>query len=146
LIPRQSNIGYCEVIDASPTELPVVYNVLKRSISMADQLNQQDVVVVFDQAIYAKALEIIWKHPVEFKRVVPCMGAFHIACTFLAVIGKRFGDAGLKDVLIESGIIGSGSVSAVLEGRHYNRGVRVHKIVMEAMLRMCWSAFVSDLN
>jgi hypothetical protein len=96
LIPRQSNIGYCEVIDASPTELPVVYNVLKRSISMADKLNQQDVVVVFDQAIYAKALEIIWKHPVEFKRVVPCMGAFHIACTFLAVIGKRFGDAGYQ--------------------------------------------------
>lgn len=140
-IPNPSSIGYCQVIDASPTQLPVVYNVLKRSVNMADQHDQEDVVIVFDQAIYAKALEIIWKNPVEFKRIVPCMGAFHIACTFLAVIGKRFGDAGLRDVIIESEILGSGSVVGMLEGRHYNRGIRVHKIVFEAMLRLRWKAF-----
>lgn len=69
------------------------------------------------------------------------MGAFHIACTFLAVIDKRFGDAGLRDVIIESEILRSGSVVGVLEGRHYNRGIRVHKIVFEAMLRLRWKAF-----
>ena len=64
------------------------------------QIEQEDVVIVFDQAVYAKAVEIIWKNPEERKRVVSCMGAFHIAWTLLAVIGKRFGDAGLRDVLI----------------------------------------------
>ena len=39
----------------------IVYTVLKRSLQMADQLGQQDVIVVFDQAIYAKANEIIWR-------------------------------------------------------------------------------------
>ncbi len=53
-IPRSSTVGYCQVINAPPTQLPVVYNILKRSLQMADELGQHDVVVVFDQAIYAK--------------------------------------------------------------------------------------------
>ena len=52
---------------------------------------------------------------------MPILGAFHIFCCFLAVMGKRFGDAGLTDLLIESEVIGSGSISAVIEGRQYSK-------------------------
>jgi hypothetical protein len=58
--------------------------------------------------------------------------AFYTALTFLAIIGKRFGDAGLSDLLIESKVVASGSVPAVLEGWQYNRAMGAHKIVMEA--------------
>ena len=56
--------------------------------------------------------------------------------TFLAVIGKRLGDTGLSDIFIEAGIVAAGSVSGVVEGRQYNRAMRAHKIVMEAMQRL----------
>ena len=56
------------------------------------------------------------------------IGTFHTICAFLAAIGKRFGDAGLADVLMESGIVGSGSVGGVIEGRHYKRAVLTHKV------------------
>ncbi|CAG2255235.1 unnamed protein product [Mytilus edulis] len=59
-VPRANSIGYLQVIDASPTDLNTVTTVLQRSVSIADKLGQRDVVIVFDQAIYAKALEIIW--------------------------------------------------------------------------------------
>ena len=36
---------------------------------------------------------------------IPRMGAFHTMCTLLSVIGKRFQDAGLKDLCIESGVV-----------------------------------------
>ena len=49
--------------------------------------------------------------------------------------------AGLRDVLIEADVLASGSVDAVLERRHYNRGLRVHKLVSEALKRMRWAAF-----
>ena len=130
-IPRESCVGYCPVIEASPTKLPTVYTLLKRSLEMADQLNQHDVIVVLDQAIYAKALEVIWQNQEQFRRLVVRMGSFHTICAFMAAIGKRFGDAGLADILIESGIVGSGSVAGVLEGRHYNRAVRTHKVRKE---------------
>ena len=92
---------------------------------MADQLGQQDVMIVFDQAIYAKANEIIWRRKEEMYRVVLRMGVFHVACTFLAVIGKWFGDAGLEDLIVEAEIVASGSVKKVLEGKHYNRAMRM---------------------
>ena len=85
---RLSNVGYLPVIPASPTEISTVYLLLKRSVATAERLGQAHIVVVLDQAIYAKALEVMWKNPAEFERIVPRMGAFHVACTFMAVIGK----------------------------------------------------------
>lgn len=143
-VPEKSVVGYCQLIDASPTELSTVYTLLKKSVSMANRLGLGDTLVVLDQAIYAKALEVIWKQQQEFESVVLMMGAFHVACVFLAVIGKRFGDAGLRDLLIESRIIGSGSVNGVLGGKHYNRALRTHKIILEALMRLNWQAFVQS--
>jgi len=48
----------------------------------------------------------------------------------MSVIGKRFGDSGLRDLLIESRIIGSGSVNGVLEGKHYNRALGTIRLVL----------------
>lgn len=141
-VPCKSVVGYCQLIDASPTELSTVYTLLKKSVTMANRLGLDDTVIVLDQAIYAKALEVVWKQQQEFKSVVLMMGDFHVACVFLAVIGKRFGDAGLRDLLIESRIIGSGSLNGVLEGKHYNRALRIHKVVLEALMRLNWQAFI----
>ena len=127
-VPRESSIGYCQVIDASPTEIPTVYTLLHKSLQIAHQLGQQDEIIVFDQAIYAKALEVIWQNQETFQRLVIRMGSFHTICSFVAAIGKRFGDAGLGDIVTESGIVGSGSVAVVLYGRHYNRALRTHKV------------------
>ena len=66
------------------------------------------------------------------------MRTFHIACTLLAVIGKRFRDAGPEDIIAESETIGIGSVNGALHGKHYNRGMRLHKIVGEALFRSEW--------
>ena len=127
ILPK-SVVGYCQLIDASPTELSTVYTLLKKSVEMAIQMGLDDTVVVLDQAIYAKALEVIWKQKEEFRSIVLRMGSFHIACVFLSVLGKRFGESGLRDLLIESKLIGSGLVKGVLEGKHYNRALRTHKV------------------
>ena len=139
--PRQNVIGYCPTIPSSPTELTTVHSLLRKSLAMADQLGQVDCPIVLDQAIYAKAQEIIWQNPEEFKRVVLRLGSFHITCAYLAVIGKRFGDAGLEDLFIESTVLASGSASGVLEGRHYNRAMRIHKLLYEALEQLRWESF-----
>ena len=63
------------------------------------------------------------------------MGVFYTACTLLSIIGKCFQDAGPRDLCVESGAIAEGSVAGVLDGRRYNRGVRFHKIMHEALMR-----------
>ena len=49
----------------------------------------------------------------QIRKLVLRLGAFHITDTLLAVIGKRFQDAGLKDLGIEVGIITKGSIAAM---------------------------------
>ena len=69
------------------------------------------------------------------------MGAFHASCIFIAVIGKRFAAAGLKDLCIEAGLVGVSSVESMLKGKHYNRAVRCLKIAYEAFQRLKFEAF-----
>ena len=142
----QDNVGYLPTINAPASNLSTVYEVLTQSLKIKDTLALKSIVVVFDQALYAKATEIIWKKHEQFKNIVPRMGAFQTICTLLAVIGKRFQDAGLKDLCIESRVIAEGSVSGVLDGRRYNRAVRFHKLVYEALLRLAWKGFPSWLQ
>lgn len=134
-IPRESSIGYCQVIEASPTEMQTVYTILQRSLQMANQLQQRDAIVVLDLAIYAKALKVMLQNKEEFSRIVLRLGTFHI-CAFMSAMGKRFGDAGLSDVLLKSGVVGAGSIAGVLEGRHYNRALCTHKVIA----RLCFVA------
>ena len=48
--------------------------------------------------------------------------------------------------MIESEIIAPGSVKGVLTGKHYNRSIRVHKIIYEALERLRWKAFEKSLT
>ena len=54
--------------------------------------------------------------------------------------------AGLKDLCIESEVIASGSIAGVLEGRKYNRAIRFHKLMYEALLRLALDGFSSEDN
>ncbi|MEM7298198.1 MAG: hypothetical protein AAF391_08035 [Bacteroidota bacterium] len=58
-----------------------------------------------------------------------------------SLVGKRFGAAGLKEMIIEANLTGPGSVNAVLGGKHYNRGLRVFKTIYEALFRLKMEAF-----
>ena len=125
-LPR-TVIGYCPMIAGSPTEYSTIYTVLKTVQEMSKHLQQSTAVITFDLAIYSKAKEIHWRYPEEFQNLVIRLGGFHIALNYLALIGKMFQESGLEDVFIESGLYGSSSTMALLQGKSYNRGIRGHK-------------------
>lgn len=83
----------------------------------------------------------MWKRLEKFPNIVPRMVAFHRDITFLTILGKRYGDAGLSDILTEVGIVTASSVFGILEGRQYNRALRAHMIVMELMQRLRLKSF-----
>ena len=144
-VPQLSAVGYLPVIDASPTEMDTVLTVLQRSLQIADKLQLPTIVIVFDQAIYAKAQTIRWQTELFLTRTVIRLGEFHTAMTFLACIGKRFGDAGLRDIMIEAELCAEGSVKGVISGHHYNRSVRCHKLMYEALHRLRWQWFLEKV-
>lgn len=98
------------------------------------------------QALYAKACEVAWKKIELYKNIILRLGTFHTICNVLSIIGKRFQDEGLRDVCIESGILAEGSVSSVIEGKMYNRAVRIYKYIYEALMRLIWKQFIKWLT
>ncbi|KAJ8048057.1 hypothetical protein HOLleu_00223 [Holothuria leucospilota] len=71
---------------------------------------------------------------------------FHTKMTYLACIGKRFKDAGLGDIVVESGLIAQGSVNGVMNGHHYNRSMRAHKVMHDALRQLQLEAFVDSFS
>ena len=57
------------------------------------------------------------------------------------MIGKRYSESGFEDILIEADLYGSNTVSKIIKGKSYNRDVRTHKLMLEALLRLKWEAF-----
>ena len=111
----QDNVGYLPTINAPATQMYTVNEVLNQSLSIMQSLNQTKIVCVFDQALYATAVEITWKHPDKFQNtIIDRLGVFHTICTLLSTIGKRFQDAVLRDLCIESGVIAEGSIAGVM--------------------------------
>ena len=141
-MPVVSNIGYCPMIDGSSNDFSTIYTVLKHAQKISAAMGQADGVITFDLAIYSKAKEIQWRFPNEFSNVVVRKGGFHIVLNFLSLLGKKFADSGLDDLLIESGVYAAGSTSALMKEKSYNRGIRAHKLCLEVFFRLMWDAFI----
>lgn len=145
---QKANVQQIPVTSHSPTEISVVYLMLSQADEIRVNLNLDFIVVVSDLAIYCKMVEVLTKEIKKgyLSKVVVCMGGFHIIMNFASVVGAKFGIAGLRDLMIESGIVAAGSVDAVLNCKHYNRCIRSIKLVYEAMSRMKILAFVAWLE
>ena len=66
------------------------------------QLRMEQVIVVMDQAVYAKATEIAWKHTSIHANAV---GISHTIVNALASNGKSYQYVGMRDIYIVPGII-----------------------------------------
>ena len=143
---REDVVAYLPTINAPATELSTVNEILRQSEDIRKRLYLDQIVVVLDQALYAKACEVAWKNRELYEKIILRLGTFHTICNLLSIIGKRFQDAGLSDVCIESGILAGGSVCGVMEGKVYNRAVRIHKYIYEALMRLVWKQFVPWLT
>ena len=137
---KKDTVGYLSTINAPATQMSTVFEILNQVLRVKEALDLSEIAVVFDQALYAKAAEISWKH-LQYDKIVLRLGAFHTVLNLLSIIGKCFGSAGLRDISVESGIISEGSIESVLNGHKYNRGARLTKLVYEALLRLAWKGF-----
>ena len=115
-------------------------SVLLRCKSIAEHLNQSHVVLTLDEALYWRAKELVWANS-DLNNFVIRLGGFHIAKNFLAVIGKHMEKSGLSDLWTESGMYGERTANNILSGKSWNRGVRAHKLSLEALWRIFLRSF-----
>ena len=58
----EDKVTYLPTVNAPATNTATVHEVLNQSLKITENLKLHETVCVFDQALYAKALDITWKH------------------------------------------------------------------------------------
>ena len=56
-------------------------------------------------------------------------------------LGKHIKGSCFEEIVIEAGVCASGSLQKVMSGKHYNRALRAHKLVLEALERLLFEVF-----
>ena len=95
-VPVMSQISYLPIIDNPITEMSTINEILKQSIQIADGLDLQQLLLVADEAVYAKLQQVRWKNSVYNDRLIVRLGEFHTIMSYCSCIGKRFRDSGLE--------------------------------------------------
>ena len=132
-------VGYLPTTKAPATELDAIQE-LTQSELIRTILNLEALVIVMDQTLHAKPLKSFGN---KENNTSLRLGAFHVVMNVLSIFEKRFQDAMLRNVCMESGILTEGSVTKVLEGKNCKKGVRTHKCVFEALMIIMQKAWDS---
>ena len=59
----------------------------------------------------------------EASHVFPCDGEMHLTMSLFSGIGVLYGDAGIRNLLKESGVDAAGTVSQMLSGKDFKRAL-----------------------
>lgn len=143
-VTRQSVIGFMPPIMHPITEYQTVHHCLQLSCQAAEKVGQKYSVVTMDLAAAKIAYDIKWHKPNEFANTIINLGGFHMECSYMGAIGKMMKGSGMEDLIIESGICASGSINQVILGKHYNRAMHVHQIMLDATERLLMTSFLKQ--
>ena len=101
-----STISFNPILMAPPTDYSTIYTTLVHSKEIANIHGHISIPAFFYMGLLTKALEITWACPDELAGVLPCTGGMHLMIAVMA--GKLYGEAGLQDLLQESGVFANG--------------------------------------
>ena len=102
-------IGNCRTIPASPTDINVIYTMMKNVKQMLVNLGQKDPCITVDESIYELAKQVQWLIP-DLDDITIRLGGFHRAKNFMGVIGKRMNSTGLGEILVSANLYGPNQV------------------------------------
>ena len=81
------------------------------------QLSQDIPVITFDLQLYVIAQILQFKNWDKLGHFVILFCGFHVLEMFCKILGKRNGDAGLMDLLIESKVFGPNAAKVIMTGK-----------------------------
>lgn len=171
----QQKVGYLPIINASPTSDAVVLKTMNMSLEIANECNQEFIIVTYDLAIASKAYKIKTEKSDEFNRLFVNLGPFHIElsyfkvsifiyiiriaslafCVFiksifiilyLKAIGKLIDSSGICEIMVNTGLMAAGSIKGIIGGTHYNRCKRVHPIAALAFKIIHFKRFLKSYD
>ena len=140
---KLTTIDYFPVINHHITEYRTVQECLRYAEEATKEVGQTYTVTTFDLGVCMKAFPIIWNNPEKYKDHIVMIGTFHLICAYLKMVGKN-GRVWIVRYNVEAGFIGTGSIHGVLSGKHYERAMYCHQIILESLERILLEQFLAQ--
>jgi hypothetical protein len=70
------------------------------------------------------------------------LGGFHTLSCFITSVCKLWGDGGLADLLVDSGVCAACTVEQMFSGKQFNRAVRGLTLTYKAVMSLWLASFV----
>jgi len=141
-----SRIGYMKPILHPITDCATVKECLAISMEVTHNLSQEFTLVTMDLAAAKLAYDLVWADTQLYEKVVVNLGPFHTMCSYMGSLGKMMSGSGFEDIVVEAGLCASGSIEHVMSGKHYNRSMRVHQLMLDALERMLLRTFQDNVQ
>ena len=128
-----SQVAYNPIIMAHSSDPSTIYTVMLRLKEAANSLGQRYLPLCFDMGLYTKASEIKWSRPKELEDIILVEGGMHLLMSVISGIGYLYADAGLSNLLVDSGVFASRTVDHMLSGKDFDRALYGLKLLEEAL-------------
>ena len=138
-----STIAFNPILMAPPTDYSTIYTTLLRNKEIISNLGFEHLPIFFDMGLLTKALEVTWARPRELSGIFPCDGGMHLLMSVMAGIGHLYGNAGLQQLLHDSGVYAAGTAQRILLGKDFDRGLHAMKLIDDVLHSQFVRAFYS---
>ena len=130
---KPTTIAYLPMLDAPATEYETIFKTIQILQRKTAHLGQKNTVIFFDQAMYSKAMELVFANPDTFGNTVLMMGGFHINMNYLSAVGKVVADLGWNEIFTQSGIFSKSVTTSLLSAKPYSRCLAAHLALYETL-------------
>ena len=131
----KTEVGFMPLLHAPADDYSSLYTIFRRAIHVNDLLGNDYAMVIIDQALFCRAMELKWSVP-EFRRIIFRLGGFHTDTTYQSTIGDHMEENGLKEMWMQAKVIGPIKADKVLRGKSYKTAMRLHKLTYQALWRL----------
>ena len=139
---KKTTIEYYPVVYKPITQYSTVQECLLCAEKATNEVGQCYVFTTFDLGVCMKAYPLVWKFPERYERHIVLIGTFHLTMAYYKMIGKKMEGSGFSDVLLEAGLISSGSLQGVVSGKNFSRATHCHKLMYETLHRLLLQEFM----
>ena len=119
---------------------------MAQCMRLTRSLGQETSVQTMDQQLYSMAEEIKWHLKDQFSTHFLRLGSLHTMMLYISSIGKIWGDAGLRDLLVISEVYVLGTAELFLQGKEYNRAITALIYIYEALSQARFTEYLKYIK
>ena len=145
--PRSLTIvAYYPVIQKPITEYSTFQEVLWYSEEASSEVGQSVVIIIFDLEVCMKTYPVVWNSQEKYKYHIIMIGTFHLIMAYFKMTGKKMAASGFNNVLLEGGMITTGPLTGVINGKNYSPALNSHKTLTKAIFWLLFIKFLKNMN